>query len=562
MPNQDLNQSIDPKSFYCECDADVRSACIGQEFYRWNEDKRYCVLHYPGSDKSDRFQVEIKKKLNSGNYDFSGVQFPEDVDFKEAQFSNKAIFYKALFVGDAYFYGATFHREAIFKDAVFKGKALFHGITYKHEVDFKGAYFSREAYFHGSKFQAVANFGNAIFNGEAAYSSATFEQKAYFHSAIFRSQAMFHKTSFNMYTNFSSAIFEAMAYFDEVKFETKSYFIECIFNEIFTAIDARFEGEGIFKKSRFVDYVYFDKSIYSAESIFEEVVFEGIVSFFETKFLRDTKFTKSSFLSRVKFERTNFLQNANFDGTTFLGHVSFSGENTKEPWCETTSLGFQFASIEKPDKITFYRLNLQPQWFINVDCRKFEFMDVEFNYNLKEALRKAKDKGIDRPHSLLAITYRQLADNAEANHRYIEASKFRYASFEIRRIEEYRRFVPGRLDSWYWIASGYGENVSQAFGIFALLVIFFAGVYTQVGFEQDRIDLEKKTQSTSLTKDVVGKPLQFLEAAAYSVSVSILQKPDPKPLTLTAKAFVIIETILGPAQAALLALAIRRRFMR
>ena len=37
---------------------------------------------------------------------------------------------------------------------------------------------------------------------------------------------------------------------------------------------------------------------------------------------------------------------------------------------------------------------------------------------------------------------------------------------------------------------------------------------------------------------------------------------DPKPLTGTAQTLVLLETILGPVQAALLALAIRRKFMR
>ena len=62
--------------------------------------------------------------------------------------------------------------------------------------------------------------------------------------------------------------------------------------------------------------------------------------------------------------------------------------------------------------------------------------------------------------------------------------------------------------------------------------------------------------------DIVGKPLRWKDAALYSLNVSILQKPEPKPLTWWAKLLVSLETVLGPAQAALLALAIRRRFMR
>jgi hypothetical protein len=43
---------------------------------------------------------------------------------------------------------------------------------------------------------------------------------------------------------------------------------------------------------------------------------------------------------------------------------------------------------------------------------------------------------------------------------------------------------------------------------------------------------------------------------------SLVQKPEPKPLTGAAQTLVLLETILGPVQTALLALAIRRKFMR
>ncbi len=59
-----------------------------------------------------------------------------------------------------------------------------------------------------------------------------------------------------------------------------------------------------------------------------------------------------------------------------------------------------------------------------------------------------------------------------------------------------------------------------------------------------------------------GEPLRLGRSFTYSLGVMSLQKPDPKPLTDTAHALVTLETILGPAQAALLALAIRRKFMR
>jgi hypothetical protein len=53
----------------------------------------------------------------------------------------------------------------------------------------------------------------------------------------------------------------------------------------------------------------------------------------------------------------------------------------------------------------------------------------------------------------------------------------------------------------------------------------------------------------------------LLRACNYSLQIITLQKPD-RPSGLLTPALVTLETILGPVQAALLALAIRRKFMR
>lgn len=53
-----------------------------------------------------------------------------------------------------------------------------------------------------------------------------------------------------------------------------------------------------------------------------------------------------------------------------------------------------------------------------------------------------------------------------------------------------------------------------------------------------------------------------MDALTYSAGVMTLQKPEPRPATRLARGLVLLETILGPLQAALLALAIRRKFMR
>jgi len=65
-----------------------------------------------------------------------------------------------------------------------------------------------------------------------------------------------------------------------------------------------------------------------------------------------------------------------------------------------------------------------------------------------------------------------------------------------------------------------------------------------------------------IKQDETGAPLKFSRALIYSAGVMTLQKPEPRPATTAAQTVVLLETILGPVQVALLALAIRRKFMR
>src|SRR5262249_40894847 len=202
--------------------------------------------------------------------------------------------------------------------------------------------------------------------------------------------------------------------------------------------------------------------------------------------------------------------------------------------------------------VSFHTLDLQPHWFINVDSRKFAFTDAKFKYDLKEEIKSLKEATdaefkYDR-HSLLAIACRQLAVNAEENHRYPEASRLRYSSFDVRRIERYYGFVPWRLDWWYWLASGYGESVSRAFIVFLVLI----GSFT-IGYKYSDFDPSSKTASTKPAQADTNPPsitqapsqprrLGWRESALYSLNVSILQKPDPKPLGLGGITLVTLAT--------------------
>ena len=188
--------------------------------------------------------------------------------------------------------------------------------------------------------------------------------------------------------------------------------------------------------------------------------------------------------------------------------------------------------------------------------------------NIHEEIECLKSRGVSleatalKPHRFLAIACRHLAVNAEENHRYEEASKFRYKAMDARRLESWHGFAFWKLSWWYWLASGYGERIWQAFGIL-LAIWFVAGLlYTRVGFARWEPKFASEADVTISKRDDVGAPVSFKRALTYSLGVLTLQKPEPRPATTAAQTVVLLETILGPVQAALLALAIRRKFMR
>ncbi len=105
------------------------------------------------------------------------------------------------------------------------------------------------------------------------------------------------------------------------------------------------------------------------------------------------------------------------------------------------------------------------------------------------------------------------------------------------------------------------ERMLRALVVLLGILFLFALLYHQVGFVRWEPRLASEPDAVAAKRDKVGAPLECGRALAYSAGVMMLQKPEPRPATPAAQFFVILETILGPVQAALLALAIRRKFM-
>jgi hypothetical protein len=183
------------------------SACKNLPEYR---DTGYCVLHFPGEEKTEDFEQVKKDKLEQQDYDFGGAIFPDGT-------SN---FERYEFDADVNFTGATFVGKANFQEAQFSGEwTSFQGAQFSGaETSFQGAQFSGEwTTFSLAQFSGEwRSFNTAQFSGEGtSFDTAQFSGKwTYFLATQFESSD----------TSFLKATFAKEVYFSGVTFSEKVTF--------------------------------------------------------------------------------------------------------------------------------------------------------------------------------------------------------------------------------------------------------------------------------------------------------------------------------------------------
>jgi uncharacterized protein YjbI with pentapeptide repeats len=414
------------------------------------------------------------------------------------------------------------------KDKSSDFKAALDSKLNKKDFDFSGVWFPDEVHFTCFEFTSAANF-----------SSATFSAATYFTSATFSAGAYFGSTKFNGDAYFRAAKFAGDAHFVSSTFSAKVDFIGSTFSADADFLSADFGADALFAEAMFSPNAHFFSAKFNARAVF-----------YSAKFTAAAQFSFATFSVNADFSDAIFRSQADFSHATFSGCVRFSGSEAKPLFDATSSLNLQHARIERPENISFHTATLRPHWFLNVDARKFDFTNVMWNglfdrhYDILSEIKCAIERDVPSPRRLLALAYRQLAVDAEENHRSEQASRFRYWAMELRRHDKWRgrRFwKTDWLHMAYWAVSGYGERIWLALLWLLAVWIVFAWLYIWVGFAEQ---------------------LSFFPAVTHSLAVMSLQKPEPRPLTNWAHTLVTLETILGPVQAALLALAIRRKFMR
>lgn len=599
---------LEAEPFVCECEEWMRRACEGEPFFGEHGGKRYCVLHFPNADKKEAFDAAVERKLDSFDFNYQGVWFPEGGWFSGLDIPKPAFFTSATFDGRASF------RKTAFKSGAQFGNVNFIGDSILKKADFDSAVFEEAANFGGSSFNADACFDYVTFKKEADFKEATFSQRASFRRIRFEGDAGFWRCTFVKRVDFDEAAFSEHASFWPTRFHDVAWFRGAKFGSA-SFSGSTFCGQAIFSSSRFGPVRF--GATFIKEADFHSARFDDVTYFSGARFDKVAQFRFATFRGDALFGWAMFTSEADFRQTTFKDSVVFSAEHGRGGFGENASCDFQHARFERPERVSFHTVTLRPQWFLNVDPRKFEFVaarwpgilssdfiereidelqrkeDLERDEGLREKAERRRDAEMDGDdwaleemekdeveaaqelaanpaekkssfHHLLSVTCRHLAVNAEENHRYDEASDFRFWSMELRRKEgrsDSRRLSIRMLHSLYFYLSGYGEQISRAFSIMLGIWVLFAYLYTNVGFVLPAPHATAETEA--YMNDGVGAPLKTIkEACSYSLAVMTLQRPEPRPLTTAAKVTVLAETIFGPIQAALFALAVRRRFMR
>ncbi len=594
---------------HIECDVNDRkdinkSVCRDLETIEHTDGKHYCLLHLPTKEKDiEKFKQVFEERLHEHDdtivkieakfpddkdkqyeaimeqkidYDFRYVCFPSKVDLIEHNFKALADFSSATFSGNADFSSTTFGGFTNFSSAIFSSSTTFWGAVFKSEADFNMTMFTGEAQFYGVTFTSDADYSLATFAFDSGFIKTIFLASADFSGTIFTRETYFLDSNFTSSADFSSATFSNDADFNSVKFFSNANFSSATFNGNADFSSAIFNGEVEFNKTKFGQSgeTKFFKAKFEKDTIFEETEFNNPVSFNSAVFGKE---------SDIIFRDAFFAQYASFRYSTSEGYLRFI--NLRQS--EENRFNFEEASFEKASRISFHTLRLRPNWFINIDSRKFVFTNIDWENieikngikNIKAEIKQLETRKTPEPARLLEISCGQLAVNAEQNNRYEEASRLRYMAMETKRLDE---SITTRFVFWlYKWTSCYGESWSWALGILVCILLVFAFLFTtrlasfDYGKERpvktfhgytdvfaDNLEIIKTTICGNVDDSAPFRPMNRCEAVSHSLAVASFQRPEPKSEGFFTKLLTTLETIFAPLQAALLALAIRRKFMR
>ncbi len=416
------------------------------------------------------------------------------------------------------------------------------------------------------------NFDGFKFEGDVDFTGAKFNGKANFIKAQFNGKASFLVTQFSKEANFSGAQFSKEANFLVTQFSGKAIFFKTQFSEETTFLRTQFIKGANFGEARFTKRTYFNRVRFKEETYFIEAQFNEEAIFWRTQFIEGAHFSGVQFNKMADFVGAQFLGK-----TTFFGYdgIKIENEVLPENYIFKQYAGFSNITLG-PEKLFFKKVNLSKCSFFDTDLTNVDFTGVQWA-KLPVFLNRGKRKALyDEVNSdansypLVEKLYQQLKLNYEKKGSYPEAGDFHFGEMEMKRKQLnnwWRRnilsFIP-----WYKYLSGYGEKYGIAlFWLLIILFVFsilylFSGLRPLIIGESFNWDFSFNITSLKamFSKEFINN---FYDSLIYSFQTMTFQRSKYfEPIGRCSITLHVIQSIIGPLQIALFALALRRRFKR
>ena len=323
--------------------------------------------------------------------------------------------------------------------------------------------------------------------------------------------------------------------------------------------------------------VRFDKAEFWGDVVFEKVEFQRLVRFDDASFNGSAIFLHVQFNAGAVFSRATFFQAARFLNLD-IGPVGDKHDDS--------CLHLEDVDLRVPELTVFRSINQARSagvWFSveNCDIERVRFEEVNWRRqdNRIVLYHETFMPGIWTPgiarasfkYHLLTLEYIRLMKSLERNGDSDLAEDVFCSVMELRRLDSRALPFASRLawayDSFevlarfaslftlaglYRIVSLYGSNYRRAFIVLVLLILGF-GVAYAVFAELIVHEIARNHGDGS----VVGAGI------LYSLEVATFQRETTAQVTtLAGRILRLVESVVVPAQVAILLLAVRRRFRR
>ena len=421
----------------------------------------------------------------------------------------------------------------------------------------------------------------------------TFGGDVDFSACSFMDVSFFRFLAVSGAVSFRAARFQDDALFEQVTFSSSADFSDAVFSKAVDFGRAVFEKRTTFRGARFEGPQEYPVSFYRAD-------FNEDVSFSGARFSTSPNFNRANFNGNADFQQVEFSGGAEFRDATFVGelslaHVELAG---KVKFTETHLLGeteFTDVALAKDAVLVFDRVDLGKISFLDTNLELITFRQVEW---AKPAVRlgigKREDclwdelrpisEHADRDHYRIAENYQQLVLNYEKKRDYERAAAFYIGEMEMHRKSAGDSWSQGRLRPLRWVkeifnvynvyrlASNYGTSYWQSFGILVVLVLVFSLTFLYSGFqpskeaagETPRLIHYNLVSEPGDTPAIASKWLaDYREAVLFTLSLVTFQKDRfYEPVGWQSRLVLNLAVVIIVSQAALVFLAIRRRFRR